>query len=127
MKQTNRVRKFEAKRDAHQKMRDSSKSVKGNPYKQNIAGASLHRVDKSMRYEYDFQKVLALLRNKGIIVNDSGTTLRIRVSQNYEVNVPNQHIYVGLGKEVGNKTKGKIDFLTKYAGYSCFGWSDLKG
>lgn len=76
------------------------------------------------QYEHNPYQLIQALRAKGIVVNDTESTETIRVSSTYDVQVSPKGIYVGMAREIGNKTRGKIDFLTNYLGFSDFGWGD---
>jgi hypothetical protein len=124
MKQKNRYASAIARKESLQKSRDQYKG-KGEPYKKNVAGCSLKRVDTSMHYEDNIYQLIQQLRYKHLVVNDGPTTLTVEVSKNYSVQVAPKSVYVGSGKEIGNKTRGKLDFL-KGQGFTIFGWRDLK-
>ena len=121
MKQKNRYKNYQERLAAH----ESAKAIDSRGRAKNIAGCSLERVPKSRNYEENPQELLRQLRWKNINVNDTHQTISIDISASYTVEIPPKTVYVGLGKEIGNKTRGKLDFL-KILGISIFGWNDIK-
>ena len=120
MKQRNKYSNTQARIEGLEKSRRNVSSTKWvNCFKHNIAGCSLKRVDTSKGYERDLFKVLQSLRVKGIVINDGSSTLTINLSSDTDIKIPPKHIWIGLGKDVGNGTKGKLQFLTSQ-GFSVF-------
>jgi len=125
MKQSNKYARYLGRLVAHEASKKALPPQYEHGMDKNIAGCSLHRVDKSRGYENDVFGLIRQLRWKHIVVNDSHATETIDVNQNYTVEVAPKSIYVGLGKEIGNKTRGKLDFL-KSQGFTIFGWNDIR-
>lgn len=126
MKQANKYKRYIGRKEAHEAARNNLIPQYKEGMKQNVSGVSLKKVDKSMKYEDNPQRLIQQLRFKGIIINDGPTTLHIEIKKDHPIMVPPAGIFVGLGKDIGNKTRGKIDFLIKYMRYTCWGWSYLK-
>ncbi len=121
MKQRNRYANYLAKKEAHERSRISDTTGRAK----NIAGCSLHRVGNDRGYERNPSELIRQLRWKHIIVNEGHQTETIDITQDYSVEVPPKSVYVGLGKDIGNKTRGKLDFLQSL-GFSIFGFGDIK-
>jgi hypothetical protein len=120
MKQSNRYANYLGRKEAHEQSK--SRDPKGRA--KNIAGCSLHRIDKSKGYENNPNDLIRQLRWKHVIVNDGHQTEVIDISQDISVEVPPKSIYIGLAKDVGNRTKGKLDFM-RSQGFSIFGMKGI--